>query len=61
MNENLRNIRIENGETVENIAELLNIPVSEYIDKEKGIISTTNGEKKILAEYYGVDIDKLMW
>ncbi|KYH28393.1 MULTISPECIES: helix-turn-helix domain-containing protein [Clostridium] len=60
MNENLRNIRIENGETVENIAELLNIPVSEYIDKEKGIISTTNGEKKILAEYYGVDIDKLM-
>ncbi|MFU0824197.1 MULTISPECIES: helix-turn-helix domain-containing protein [Clostridium] len=60
MNENLRNIRIENGETEENIAELLNIPVSEYIDKEKGIISTTNGEKKILAEYYGVDINKLI-
>ncbi|QGU96319.1 hypothetical protein GOM49_15535 [Clostridium bovifaecis] len=59
MNENLKNIRIENGETEENIAELLNISVSEYIDKEKGVISTTNGEKKTLSEYYGIDINKL--
>lgn len=59
MNDNLRKIRIENGETENNIAALLNISVSEYMDKEKGIISTTNGEKKMLAEYYGVDINKL--
>lgn len=57
MNENLKNIRIENGESTENIAELLNISVSEYIDKEKGVISTTNGEKKVLSEYYGMDIN----
>lgn len=57
MNENLKNIRIENGESAENIAELLNISVSEYIDKEKGVISMTNGEKKLLAEYYGIGLN----
>ncbi|MEA4825299.1 MAG: hypothetical protein VB130_01510 [Clostridium sp.] len=59
MNENLRKIRIENGETEDGIAELLNISTSEYIDKEKGVISMTNGEKKVLSEYYGIDINKL--
>ncbi len=59
MSENLKNVRIENSETTENIAELLNISVSEYIDKERGVISMTNGEKRLLAEYYGVDINKL--
>lgn len=46
MNENLRNIRIENGETVENIAELLNIPVSEYIDKEKELYQQLMEKRK---------------
>ncbi|MGY0373393.1 hypothetical protein [Clostridium sp. JNZ J1-5] len=59
MNENLRKIRIENGEKEDGIAELLNISTSEYIDKEKGVISMTNGEKKVLSEYYGIDINKL--
>lgn len=59
MNENLKKIRIENGETEDGIAELLNISTSEYIDKEKGVISMTNGEKKVLSEYYGIDINKL--
>lgn len=59
MNENLKTLRIENGETEENIAKLLNISPSEYIDKEKGVISTTNGEKKILSEYYGIGINEL--
>jgi transcriptional regulator with XRE-family HTH domain len=57
MNENLKNIRIENSESAENIAELLNISISEYIDKEKGVISMTNGEKKLLAEYYGIGLN----
>lgn len=59
MNENLRKIRIENGETEDGIAELLNISTSEYINKEKAVISMTNGEKKVLSEYYGIDINKL--
>lgn len=61
MNENLKNIRIENGETEENVAELLNLKTSEYIDKENGVISMTNGEKKLLSEYYGIDINKLSY
>jgi transcriptional regulator with XRE-family HTH domain len=59
MSENLKNIRIENGESPENIAELLNISFSEYIDKERGVISMTNGEKKLLADYYGVGLNDL--
>lgn len=58
MNKNLKNLRLENGESEKDIAALLNISVSEYIDKEKGIISTTNGEKKKLADFYEVDLEK---
>ncbi|MCY6957466.1 helix-turn-helix domain-containing protein [Clostridium brassicae] len=53
MESNLKNIRLENGAKIEEIAELLNISVDEYINKEDGVISLTNGEKKLLSEYYG--------
>ncbi|MCY6371437.1 hypothetical protein [Clostridium ganghwense] len=52
MKTNLKSIRLENGEKVEEMAELLNISAAEYIDKENGVISLTNGEKEILSEYY---------
>ncbi|WMJ80432.1 hypothetical protein RBU49_16750 [Clostridium sp. MB40-C1] len=59
MESNLKNIRLENGAKIEEIAELLDISVDEYIDKEDGIISLTNGEKKLLSEYYDTTQESL--
>lgn len=50
---NLKTVRLENGARESDMAELLNISVNEYIDKENGVISLTNGEKELLSEYYG--------
>lgn len=59
MESNLKNIRLENGAKIEEIAELLDISVDEYIDKEDGVISLTNGEKKLLSEYYDTTQESL--
>lgn len=53
---NLKTVRLENGARETDMAELLNISVNEYVDKENGVVSLTNGEKKLLSEYYGENI-----
>lgn len=53
---NLKTARLENGARESDMAELLNISVNEYMDKENGVISLTNGEKQVLSEYYGKDV-----
>ncbi|MCY6354636.1 helix-turn-helix domain-containing protein [Clostridium sp. ZS2-4] len=53
---NLKTARLENGAREADMAELLNISVNEYIDKENGVISLSNGEKQILSEYYGQNV-----
>lgn len=58
MKSNLQKIRLENDAKVEDVAEMLNISKEEYMDKESGVISLTNSEKKILSTYYGKDIFK---
>lgn len=55
MNENLKELRIKNSNTEAEIGELLDISTGEYIKKESGLISLTNGEKEMLCEYYGVN------
>lgn len=53
---NLKTVRLENGAREADMAELLNISVNEYVDKENGVISLTNGEKELLSEFYGKNV-----
>jgi DNA-binding XRE family transcriptional regulator len=55
MNEQLKKIREQNFNTLNEIAELLEISPKEYQQKEEGKMSLTNYERKTLAEYYGVN------
>lgn len=60
MNENLKELRMKNAITQTEIGELLDISTKEYIQKESGLVSLTNGEKEILCEYYGVENNSLV-
>ncbi|KYH35927.1 hypothetical protein CLTEP_03200 [Clostridium tepidiprofundi DSM 19306] len=52
LNEEFTKLRMQRGESIENIANILNLSVDEYNDKEKGHVCLTNHEKTILREHY---------
>ena len=55
LNNSLKKLRINNSESEQEIADILNLSVSEYLDKEEGLVSLTNGEKKVLNDHFNVE------
>lgn len=58
--ENIRNLRIDNGYTQKQIAELLNVRQNTYSQYEIGVLNYPIEVLMKLADFYGVSVDYLL-
>ena len=58
--ETIRNLRIDNGYTQKQIAELLNIKQNTYSQYEIGVLNYPIEVLMKLADFYGVSVDYLL-
>ena len=58
--ENIRNLRIDNGYTQQQIADLLHIKQNTYSQYEIGVLNYPIDTLISLADFYGVSVDYLL-
>lgn len=58
--ERIRNLRVDNGLTQEDIAKLLNVSQNTYSQYEIGVVRYPLDAVITLAQYYGVSVDYLV-
>lgn len=60
MHNRLKDFRIKQEKSGEEIANMLNLSEDEYLDKERGKVSLTNYEMKLLCQYYDIGESDLL-
>lgn len=60
-NKNLRALRVERGLKQKEIAKLLDLSRTTYVNKENGVSDFKLCEARVLAEYFSVSMDDLFF